>query len=98
MVTNNNVIAFGNVAKKQLEESKKKVIKGSTVNNEVVDNLRAWLDLAERGEITGMVGVILNNQKTLFPVYTGEVFENYLSFKGMLADLQIELKNNYNGE
>ena len=67
-------------------------------NKEIIENLEVWLAAAKRGEIIGMTGVMLSNEKTLYKVYTGKVFENYLSFAGMIAELQIELKEEYNGE
>jgi len=65
------------------------------INHETVKSLEHLLKLAKKGEVLAFAGCFMSDVNTMDNVWAGDLSQEYLSFMGMLTDLQIDLKQSY---
>ena len=79
----------------QKKNPPKKVSNSKKVDKELIQALENMLQDAKNGDIKGFAGVVLSDFGTMESIYSGEIYDNYLSFIGMLGDLKMQLKITY---
>ena len=67
----------------------------NSVCHHTIDTLELMLEQAKEGKLQSFVGISLDNDMDMKQIYAGKPYNNYVSYLGMLTDLQIDFKMHY---
>jgi len=68
---------------------------GNQVCQNTIETLELMLKEAKEGKLQSFIGITLYNNMDMEHVKAGAVYDNYISFMGMLSDFQIDFKDDY---